>query len=103
MESAIREHDRKLILIGKGVSAAGCTGIEQVINAVNVCLETDCIFSLPSFPGTASPPNTEAQRPAKCQNLVRMRKCFERKSIYRLKTEKRKVSDILREKVFRYQ
>ena len=45
MESAIREHDRKLILAGRGVLPPDGAGIEQVINAVNGA-ETDCIFSL---------------------------------------------------------
>ena len=36
MESAIREHDRKLILAGRGVLPPDGAGIEQVINAVNV-------------------------------------------------------------------
>ena len=67
MESAIREHDRKLILAGRGVLPPDGAGIEQVINAVNGA-ETDCIF--PASITGAGAFDTEEQRIVKCKSVV---------------------------------
>jgi len=84
MESAIREHDRKLILAGRGVLPPDGAGIEQVINAVNGA-ETDCIFSLLPSPRVWFG----------CGSVL--------KEIYMKKQKKGKLQRFLRRKVFRYQ
>ena len=99
MESAIREHDRKLILIGKGVLPPDGTGIEQVINAVNG-VETDCIFSLLPSP-------EQELLIQKHSALLNARIWFGcgsvLKEIYMKKQKKGKFQRFLRKKVFRYQ
>ena len=90
MESAIREHDRKLILAGRGVLPPDGAGIEQVINAVNGA-ETDCIFFPASITG-AGAFDTEEQRIVKCKSVVWVRERSER-NLYE-KAEKRKASEI---------
>lgn len=99
MESAIREHDRKLILAGRGVLPPDGAGIEQVINAVNGA-ETDCIFSLLPSPEQ----ELLIQRNSafvKCKSVVWMRERL--KEIYMKKQKKGKIQRFLRRKVFRYQ
>ena len=99
MESAIREHDRKLILAGRGVLPPDGAGIEQVINAVNGA-ETDCIFSLLPSPEQ----ELLIQRNSALLNARVWFGCGSvLKEIYMKKQKKGKIQRFLRRKVFRYQ
>ena len=99
MESAIREHDRKLILAGRGVLPPDGAGIEQVINAVNGA-ETDCIFSLLPSPEQ----ELLIQRNGALLNARVWFGCGSvLKEIYMKKQKKGKIQRFLRRKVFRYQ
>ena len=99
MESAIREHDRKLILAGRGVLPPDGAGIEQVINAVNGA-ETDCIFSLLPSPEQ----ELLIQRNSALLNARVWFGCGSvLKEIYMKKQKKGKLQRFLRRKVFRYQ
>lgn len=99
MESAIREHDRKLILAGRGVLPPDGAGIEQVINAVNGA-ETDCIFSLLPSPEQ----ELLIQRNSAVLNARVWFGCGSvLKEIYMKKQKKGKIQRFLRRKVFRYQ
>ena len=98
-ESAIREHDRKLILAGRGVLPPDGAGIEQVINAVNGA-ETDCIFSLLPSPEQ----ELLIQRNSALLNARVWFGCGSvLKEIYMKKQKKGKIQRFLRRKVFRYQ
>ena len=99
VESAIREHDRKLILAGRGVLPPDGAGIEQVINAVNGA-ETDCIFSLLPSPEQ----ELLIQRNSALLNARVWFGCGSvLKEIYMKKQKKGKLQRFLRRKVFRYQ